>query len=77
MGLMAAPIHGSSLVLTPNPITCDGQQHLVVALEPRETLGALLRRTVPDWGRMPGRSGSTASWCRTRCWTGYGPSRAC
>jgi len=49
MGLMADPTSGAQLVLTPHPITCEGQQTFAAPLVKGETLGQFLRREVPDW----------------------------
>lgn len=49
MGLMEDPTSGAKLVLTPHPITLDGQQYLAANLEPGEKLGGFLARVVPDW----------------------------
>ncbi|MEN5117513.1 host specificity factor TipJ family phage tail protein [Luteimonas sp. TWI662] len=49
MGLLECPPGHSRLVSTPHPVTVDGQKELVAQLLPGETLGAFLRRTVPDW----------------------------
>jgi len=39
-----------SLVVTPHPVTLEGQQRIVAEMLPRETLGHFLARTVPDYG---------------------------
>lgn len=39
-----------SLVVTPHPVTLEGQQRIAAELLPRETLGHFLVRTVPDYG---------------------------
>ncbi|MGE6331794.1 host specificity factor TipJ family phage tail protein [Stenotrophomonas sp. NPDC077659] len=39
-----------SLVVTPHPVTLEGQQRIAAELLPRETLGHFLARTVPDYG---------------------------
>ena len=49
MGLMQDVTSGSHLVLTPHPVTCDGQRHMLAQMELGETLGRFLARTVPDW----------------------------
>src|SRR5690606_3448414 len=49
MGLMDDPTSGAQLVLTPHPVTLDGQRHMVAELAPDETLGPYLRRVVPGW----------------------------
>lgn len=46
-GLSACP---PSLVVTPHPVTLEGQQRIVAEMLPRETLGHFLARTVPDYG---------------------------
>ena len=51
MGLMHDPTSGTQIVLTPHPITCEGQRHFAAEFEPGEKLGAFLRRTVPDWDK--------------------------
>lgn len=53
MGLMA-PVQAVAedagrLVITPHPVTLDGQRNLAADIRPGESLGAMLRRTVPDW----------------------------
>lgn len=49
MGLMSDPTSGAQLILTPHPVSLEGQRHLGAALQPGENLGPYLRRTVPDW----------------------------
>lgn len=49
MGLMECPPAHSRIVYTPHPITLEGQTNIAAELVPGETLGAFLRRTVPDW----------------------------
>ncbi|WP_052772736.1 host specificity factor TipJ family phage tail protein [Luteimonas sp. FCS-9] len=49
MGLLECPPGHSRLVYTPHPVTVEGQNELVAQLLPGETLGAFLRRAVPDW----------------------------
>lgn len=49
MGLMDDPTTGTRLVLTPHPVTLEGQRHIAAQMEPGEKLGAFLARTVPDW----------------------------
>jgi Carbohydrate binding domain. len=49
MGLMDDPTSGAQLVLTPHPVTLDGQRHMAAELAPGETLGPYLRRVVPGW----------------------------
>ncbi len=39
-----------SLVVTPHPVTLEGQKRIAAELLPRETLGHFLARTVPDYG---------------------------
>ncbi len=39
-----------SLVVTPHPVTLEGQQRIAAEMLPRETLGHFLARTVPDYG---------------------------
>ena len=51
MGLMHDPTSGTQIVLTPHPVTCEGQRHFAAEFEPGEKLGAFLRRTVPDWDK--------------------------
>ena len=48
MGVM---LPETQLVLTPHPVTLEGQRHMVAAMEDREKLGAFLARTVPEWDR--------------------------
>src|SRR5690606_17850513 len=43
------PTSGAQLVLTPHPVTLDGQRHMVAELAPGEMLGPYLRRVVPGW----------------------------
>ncbi|WP_162455868.1 host specificity factor TipJ family phage tail protein [Pseudoxanthomonas kalamensis] len=46
---MSDPTSGAPIVLTPHPITLEGQRHMVAALEDGEKLGGFLRRVVPNW----------------------------
>ena len=46
----AATLHPETrCVVTPHPVTCDGQTNLVAEFLPGEKLGAFLRRTVDKW----------------------------
>lgn len=49
MGLMECPAGHGRLITTPHPVTLEGQTNIAAELVPGETLGAFLRRTVPDW----------------------------
>lgn len=49
MGVMDNPVDRGQLVVTPHPITLDGQRSIPAEIIPGETLGDLLRRSVPDW----------------------------
>lgn len=42
---------GTQIVLTPHPVTLDGQRFLAAEFGPGETLGTYLQRVVPDWER--------------------------
>lgn len=42
-------VTGTQLVVTPHPVTLEGQRFLVRTFEPGENLGQYLGRTVPDW----------------------------
>lgn len=46
---MDDPTSGAQLILTPHPVTLEGQQHMVAAMQDGEKLGPFLARTVPDW----------------------------
>lgn len=48
MGLMTAPAIEGQLVLTPHPVTLDGQRHFPMDLEPGERLCDFLHRHVLD-----------------------------
>ncbi|UYK82320.1 host specificity factor TipJ family phage tail protein [Xanthomonas sacchari] len=47
MGLMVAPGDAGQLVLTPHPVTLDGQRHIPMDLQPGERLCSFLHRHVP------------------------------
>ncbi|MDR7193358.1 host specificity factor TipJ family phage tail protein [Luteimonas terrae] len=49
MGLMECPAGHGQLITTPHPVTLEGQTNIAAELIPGETLGAFLRRSVPDW----------------------------
>ncbi|MCC4600311.1 host specificity factor TipJ family phage tail protein [Xanthomonas melonis] len=48
MGLMTAPASDGQLVLTPHPVTLDGQCHIAMDLQPGERLCEFLHRHVID-----------------------------
>ena len=47
MGLMEHP--ETRCIITPHPVTLDGQQNIAAEMAPGEKLGAFLARTVPGW----------------------------
>ncbi|MCC4613673.1 hypothetical protein LL963_16500 [Xanthomonas campestris pv. esculenti] len=48
MGLMTTPASDGQLVLTPHPVTLDGQRHIAMDLQPGERLCEFLHRHVID-----------------------------
>ncbi|WP_115513040.1 host specificity factor TipJ family phage tail protein [Xanthomonas arboricola] len=48
MGLMTTPATDGQLVLTPHPVTLDGQRHIAMDLQPGERLCEFLHRHVLD-----------------------------
>ena len=49
MGLMECPAGHGRLITTPHPVTLEGQTNIAAQLVAGETLGAFLRRSVPNW----------------------------
>ncbi|TAA18731.1 hypothetical protein EA658_16740, partial [Pseudoxanthomonas winnipegensis] len=48
MGMMETPAAGGQLVLTPHPVTLEGQRHIPMDLQPGERLCSFLHRHVID-----------------------------